>query len=775
MTSKLDVTLHGRSVNIVRQCREDLCDVLQSKFGCVAIIEGVDFEQDLVVAKQGRPTVEPQPRFEVYLPVGVRVSVWKGDLTIFRADAVVNAANTQLQHWGGLASSLSKAGGPSIQKESNDYIKKNGDLKTGEAIVTGSGQLPCNKIIHAVGPDLSPNPSPRDVSRAELLLKKAIRSILDKVREHHLQSVAIPAISSGLFHYPLPQCADTIVSTVKEYYENYDPYKHHPIEIFLVNFDEPSVTEMNRACCQILAHHKPITYSQAASSRSRDDAKTSTPSLHIGNVHLMLKKGRIEEQSTDVIVNTASENRDLSQGEISKALLKKAGYEMQKEMTNAYPSGHVIITKGYKLHCKSVFHTRCATKTGYAKQQEVAVQGLFNSVSECLWLAVSNKHRSITFPAIGTGALGFSGKEAAETMLKAVAEFAQKSPKPLEVSIVIFPSDSSIYQAFEEQMRFLRERAQHPSFELAFNNRDDFSGSKASSPQISLSGPSDKATHEAKRWLQDLLFDSAGVVIISNNFVLHFGKQEHGELSRLTEKGVIIEEFFDKGRAGIMVKGDSNEDVAAAGLQVEKMLCRIQREFMKFEEHEISKMTTKSVHPERQTLHPERQTHSTNEYKDRASSLGDTRLWLEKVEKVENPALEMLFELKKRQLNCFSHRTMFQCVPAHFLEMVSRIGFHAEYAPPPDPAFGEGIYFAGTPKKAMEMWKEMQNGKFLYFVEAEVLTGNSIFGQRGLILPPAVGKDPQIMYDSVSGGPDVSVIFSGYQALPRYIITCKGG
>lgn len=75
-------------------------------------------------------------------------------------------------------------------------------------------------------------------------------------------------------------------------------------------------------------------------------------------------------------------------------------------------------------------------------------------------------------------------------------------------------------------------------------------------------------------------------------------------------------------------------------------------------------------------------------------------------------------------------------------------------------------------KKALEVWKEPKR-EYLHLVEAEVLTGNSTLGKPGLILPPAVGTEPLILYDSVSGGPDISVIFSGYQALPKYIITYK--
>lgn len=764
MPSNLDIPLHGRSADIVRRSREALSDVLQSKFGCVAVIEGVDSQHDFGVAQQGRPTVEDQPRFTVKLQGGIQVSVWKGDLTIFKADAVVNAANVDLRHYGGLAYALSKAGGPIVQRESDDFINKHGPLKTGDAIVTGPGMLQgCRHIIHAVGPKLCSDPSGTEVSRAEPLLKKAIKSILNKVREHSLQSVAIPAISSGLFHYPLPLCANTIVSTVKEYYDSFIPHKHHPKEIFLVNNDEPTVMEMTKACQQILGQQHSKTYSQATASKRRYDTKTSTHSLQIGKVHLKLKKGNIEEQQTDVIVNTTSETRNLSSGEVSNALLKKAGPEIQKELSQAPQKalkGEVIITKAYKLPCKNVFHTFCAMKS-----EDAAHQVLFTSVQRCLRLAVTHKHKSITFPAIGTGALKFSGNEVAKIILHAVTDFARESPMMLEVSIVIYPSDSHTFQAFEEEIKFLKERVSGPSFEPAFNTPQDFSALKASSPQISLNGPSEEATREAERWLQGILCNSDDTVIILNNFILHFGKQEQQQLSHLTQKGVFIKEFFDKGRAGIMVKGELNEEVAVAALKVEAILCKIQKEFVRDEEREIFQFLGKNVSFERTFNFP------PPEFKDKPF-FGGSRMMTIKVEKVENPALEMLFGLKKKQLNCSAPRTMFQCIPAQFIEMVCRIGFHAEYAPPQDPAFGEGIYFAGTMEKAMDVWGK-QNEEFVYFIEAEVLTGNSIPWRQGLISPTSMDTDPQTLCNGVSGGQDISVIFSGYQALPRCIITCK--
>lgn len=286
MLSKLD--LHGPSVEIVRRCGAALSDVIDSKFGCVATFDGVDF------AQQKKPTVAPEKRFEFTLPAGVQVSVWKADLTNCPVDAVVNAANENLQHYGGLAQALSEAGGPQIQKESQDHISAFGVVKTGNAIVAGAGSLLCKNIIHAVGPRLSPHASQSDLIQAERLLKKTIHSILDRVKEMRLKSVAIPAISSGLFLYPLPQCADAIVTAVKGYYERSSG--HRPKEIRLVNHDEPTVKEMSRACHQILGSQHSMSYSQAAGGTSRGDTKTSTSTVQMGNVSLTLKKGKIEEQ-----------------------------------------------------------------------------------------------------------------------------------------------------------------------------------------------------------------------------------------------------------------------------------------------------------------------------------------------------------------------------------------------------------------------------------------------------------------------------------------------
>lgn len=131
--------------------------------------------------------------------------------------------------------------------------------------------------------------------------------------------------------------------------------------------------------------------------------------------------------------------------------------------------------------------------------------------------------------------------------------------------------------------------------------RDEYRSGTPSSPQISLTGPSDEATHEAEKWLNHLLFQSSSQVLITNNFILHFGEQEQPQLRKIARDGIIIEESFDNGRASITVKGNSTADAVVAALQVEAMLCDVLREFIREEEHLFMK-SAKEITYERTTV-----------------------------------------------------------------------------------------------------------------------------------------------------------------------------
>lgn len=767
MASKLDITLPEASVSTVKRNAAALSDILETKFGCVATIEGVDLENKGISYHRQPPIIAPEKRSEFMTRSGVKVSVWKADLTNFPVDAVVNAANEQLNHCGGLALALSNAGGPQIQLESNEFVRRKGDLKTGDAVVFDAGLLKCKKIIHAVGPYLPTSPSKYDVHVAKPLLQNVIWSILNRVAEHQLATVAIPAISSGLFHYPVQDCADTIVSTIKQYYDNLPPRNHRPKEIFLANHDDPTVQEMERACYQIFSPHMQQSSTQITKNTGVP-ANTHQLSVQMGNVLLTLMEGKIEEQRTDVIVNTISEERDLNQGLISKAIYKKAGSNIQIEIKSAAKRGNIICTRAHNLNCKEVYHTICTGRSRSHSEWatlEQILRTLESSVFECLAEATAKQHNSISFPAIGTGNLGIPKKKAASVMSKAVAEFAERCQRKLRVYFVIFPTDRETYQAFEAEIKVLQEKVSNFILATAASGHtDDSHTSRTPIPKINLHSPCDESKREAKKWLIDHLFACPSTVEICNNFISHFSEADHLKLARLAEEGLNVEEFFSQGHACLKVKG--KPDAVVGTLQVEAMLCKVQKDFIADEEHELRMLADRDV----SWVKNETVNQTSHKFLEQIRRFKPLGLWVVKVEEVENVALKVMFDMKKKHLQKASSQTMFQRIPAQFCKMISRIGFQAECAPPEDPVYGEGMYFARTIKKALEIWRG-KNEEYLYFVEADVLTGKSAPGKRGMILPPPVGNDPNIFHDSLEG-PDVSVIFSGYQALPKYIIVC---
>lgn len=129
-----------------------------------------------------------------------------GDITGMETDAIVNAANKHLKHGGGVAGAIVRKGGRVIQEES-DRI---GGTRVGGAVITGAGALKARHVIHAVGPMMGEGDEDRKLHDATL-------NSLKLADEHGLTSIAFPAISTGIFGYPMDRCADVMLATTIEY------------------------------------------------------------------------------------------------------------------------------------------------------------------------------------------------------------------------------------------------------------------------------------------------------------------------------------------------------------------------------------------------------------------------------------------------------------------------------------------------------------------------------------------------------------------------------
>ncbi len=137
----------------------------------------------------------------------------EGDISTLDTDAIVNAANQRLAHGGGVAGVIAQAGGPAIQEESNAWVRQHGPVPTGSAAITSGGKLKADYVIHAVGPVYGSTSK----STAAELLASAVKSALEIADDHELTSIALPAISTGIYGYPMDEAAEVMLAAAGEY------------------------------------------------------------------------------------------------------------------------------------------------------------------------------------------------------------------------------------------------------------------------------------------------------------------------------------------------------------------------------------------------------------------------------------------------------------------------------------------------------------------------------------------------------------------------------
>ena len=137
-----------------------------------------------------------------------KITVVEGDITAQDVDVVVNAANAKLLHGGGVAAAIARAGGPIVDEESRAWVQANGPVGPGAAAVTSAGDMPASDVVHVVGPVYVPG------GDNEEQLRVAVKAALDTAQHLGASTVALPAISAGIYGYPVAEATAVIANAV---------------------------------------------------------------------------------------------------------------------------------------------------------------------------------------------------------------------------------------------------------------------------------------------------------------------------------------------------------------------------------------------------------------------------------------------------------------------------------------------------------------------------------------------------------------------------------
>jgi O-acetyl-ADP-ribose deacetylase len=162
-----------------------------------------------------------------------------GDITAQEVDAIVNAANSALAGGGGVDGAIHRAGGPAIMEETRRRYPDG--CATGSAVISGAGKLRAKYVIHAVGPVWRGGSSGE-----EKQLASAYRNSLDLAAEHACRSVALPALSTGAYCYPLDDAARVAITTAASFL-NQLPADSSSSLVRFVLFSSEALTAFQRA------------------------------------------------------------------------------------------------------------------------------------------------------------------------------------------------------------------------------------------------------------------------------------------------------------------------------------------------------------------------------------------------------------------------------------------------------------------------------------------------------------------------------------------------
>ncbi|XP_062861863.1 protein mono-ADP-ribosyltransferase PARP14 [Trichomycterus rosablanca] len=361
---------------------------------------------------------------------GVRIEVKKGTITNETVRGIVNTTNDQMNLTGGVSGAIFKAAGPSVAQE----CQYHGPIRSDTVAVTSGGNLQCDFIIHMMGPHTS--------AEARLRVKKA----LEQCEEKQISTISFPAVGTGGGGLTGVQSINAMLQGFKDHLTQ-RCFTAIKLIYVVVSQDEllkevlqglkqwtseaQEEKDLEDERLKIIEEDK--WYYGSGEEGKEDDCSANITDVLIGPVNVKVLCGDITKEMTEAIVNSTNTSLNLSSG-VSAAILEAAGQTVVKECNKLgiQPGDGVVITGAGKLPTKNIVHM-----VGQTSEMEIT-RVMYKVLKKC----EENMIRSVSFPALGTGAGNLAAAQVANAMLNAVSKFTTDSPRFLKsVQIVIFQSN----------------------------------------------------------------------------------------------------------------------------------------------------------------------------------------------------------------------------------------------------------------------------------------------------------------------------------------------
>ena len=266
----------------------------------------------------------------------VSLSLYQGDITDERVDAIVNAANDWLQHAGGVAAAIVRKGGRQIQDESNRITRQYGPLNVGCATYTSAGKLSCRYVIHTVGPEWRKHGKE---SSKHFLRQACIESLHIAALQLQLSSIALTAISSGIFGMPRDICAEVMFAAIEEFSSSDDAEFSTLRDVRIVIIDKPTLSVFQEEFVKRYVTHDASPEAVSTQGRSSDGQETTPPIPNSERNAYQSKRNdsSISTRQTQVDDKTFSLEHREQNGHVGSPSVPTNSEEIEKRMHSTTP------------------------------------------------------------------------------------------------------------------------------------------------------------------------------------------------------------------------------------------------------------------------------------------------------------------------------------------------------------------------------------------------------------------------------------------------------